>query len=55
MKNELNKYLEIKLGVYNKLREKIKTAIADDSLDNKDCIEQIRKILAFLNTCDRED
>jgi len=45
----------IKLGVYDKLREKIKDAVLDDSLDSKSCIDVIQKLIAFLSICDSGD
>ena len=42
----------IKLGIYDKLRKKIKTILLDGSLDDKSCIDRIRELLIFLTFSD---
>jgi len=56
MKNDLDNFdPEIRLGVYNKLREKIKTLVGDKGLDNKECVDKIRGMLEFLKAGDIEE
>jgi len=56
MKNNLDTPdFEIRLGVYNRLRDKIKILIEDENLSNKECIDSIREMLKFLKAGDIED